>query len=135
LPAPGEVFFAGPQNPAEAGTWLEGLKSWRADRLNRLRYDDSQYDRPDQTRTQPVFSQPTLEPQFEIRDESLAWATLAGRAPEISPDVARTRPRGSHWLPPRRGWQLRCAILVAVAVPVSGTRYGPHSNWPESKIK
>src|SRR5205085_11477451 len=31
-PPPGEVFFSGPQDPADAGAWLDGLKSWRIDR-------------------------------------------------------------------------------------------------------
>jgi gamma-glutamyl hercynylcysteine S-oxide synthase len=56
-PAPGEVFFSGPDSPAEAAGWLEGLKAWRTDRRTRLRYDGSQYDRPDLEWTQHIFNQ------------------------------------------------------------------------------
>ena len=59
-PPPGEVFFSGPQDPAEGAAWLAGLKAWRADRLTRLRYDGSQYDRPELAWTQQVFSQVQL---------------------------------------------------------------------------
>ena len=59
-PPPGEVFFSGPQDPADAGAWLDGLKSWRIDRLIRLRYDNAQYKRPELTWTQHVFSQVQL---------------------------------------------------------------------------
>jgi iron(II)-dependent oxidoreductase len=57
-PPPEEVFFSGPQSPADA--WREGLKAWRADRLARMRYDGSQYDRPELTWTRRVFSQVQL---------------------------------------------------------------------------
>jgi len=56
-PAPEEVFFAGPQNPADTATWLGGLKTWRADRLMHLRYHDGQYRRPELAWDQHVFSQ------------------------------------------------------------------------------
>src|SRR6266849_1469157 len=57
-PAPEEIFFPGPSGNADG--WLAGLKAWRADRLTRLRYDGSQYDRSDLTWTQQVFSQVQL---------------------------------------------------------------------------
>jgi gamma-glutamyl hercynylcysteine S-oxide synthase len=56
-PPPSEVFFSGPDSPAETPAWLEGLKAWRADRRTRLRYDGSQYDRSDLEWTQHVFTQ------------------------------------------------------------------------------
>jgi len=59
-PAPEEIFFSGPQNSADAAGWLAGLKAWRADRRIRLRYDGSQYDRPDLAWTQQIFSQVQL---------------------------------------------------------------------------
>jgi iron(II)-dependent oxidoreductase len=59
-PAPGEVFFPGPLSPAEAEAWRAGLKAWRAERSTRLRYDSSQYDRPELAWTQHVFSQVQL---------------------------------------------------------------------------
>jgi iron(II)-dependent oxidoreductase len=60
MPPPGEVFFAGPEQPADAAAWLEGLKGWRTDRRTRLRYDGAQYDRPELEWTQHVFSQVQL---------------------------------------------------------------------------
>jgi iron(II)-dependent oxidoreductase len=59
-PPPSEVFFPGPEDPADSAAWLAGLKAWRADRLTRLRYDDSQYRRPELAWTQHVFSQVQL---------------------------------------------------------------------------
>ena len=59
-PAPDEVFFSGPQDSADAGGWLAGLKAWRSDRLARMRYDGSQYDRPELAWTQQIFSQMQL---------------------------------------------------------------------------
>jgi gamma-glutamyl hercynylcysteine S-oxide synthase len=56
-PPPSEVFFSGPDSPAETTGWLEGLKAWRADRRTRLRYDGSQYDRRDLEWTQHIFTQ------------------------------------------------------------------------------
>ncbi|HTF45568.1 MAG TPA: hypothetical protein VK641_16805, partial [Terriglobales bacterium] len=56
-PPPSEVFFPGPDSPAETPAWLEGLRAWRADRRTRLRYDGSQYDRADLEWTQHVFTQ------------------------------------------------------------------------------
>jgi iron(II)-dependent oxidoreductase len=60
LPPPSDVLYPGPVNPAEASAWLAGFKSWRSDRLTRLRYDGSQYDRPELAWTQHVFSQVQL---------------------------------------------------------------------------
>src|SRR5258708_30158659 len=57
-PAPEEIFFPGPSG--DPVRWLEGLKAWRADRLTRLRYDGSQYDRPELSWTQQIFSQVQL---------------------------------------------------------------------------
>ena len=59
-PAPGEVFFQGPESPEAAATWLAGLKAWRAERRTRLRYDGSQYERPELEWTQHIFSQVQL---------------------------------------------------------------------------
>jgi len=60
LPPPGEVFFSGPEQPSDAAAWLAGLKAWRNDRRTRLRYDGSQFDRPELEWTQHVFSQVQL---------------------------------------------------------------------------
>ena len=46
-PPPSEVFFPGPASPSDAPGWLEGLKAWRNDRITRLGYNSSQYDRSD----------------------------------------------------------------------------------------
>src|ERR1041385_319389 len=55
-----EVFLAGPKNSAEFSDWLAGLKKWRDERRNQLRYDGSQCDRADLAWTQRVFSQVQL---------------------------------------------------------------------------
>lgn len=57
VPAPEDTFFFGPESAGEAENWLAGLKAWRTERLTRLRYDGSQYDRPKLEWTQHVFSQ------------------------------------------------------------------------------
>ena len=57
-PAPEEIFFPGPTGDTDG--WLAGLKAWRADRLTRLRYNGSEYDRPELAWTQHVFSQVQL---------------------------------------------------------------------------
>jgi formylglycine-generating enzyme required for sulfatase activity len=59
-PPPSEVFFAGPNSPAEASAWLESLKAWRNQRRTLLRYEDSQYVRQELQWTQGVFSQVQL---------------------------------------------------------------------------
>jgi len=60
LPGPDEVFFPGPEDAATSATWLEQLKAWRADRRTRIRYDGSQFERPELEWTQHVFSQVQL---------------------------------------------------------------------------
>jgi len=59
-PLPADVFFSGPQSPADAPAWLDGLRAWRADRLIRLRYNGSQFTRPELAWTRHVFSQVQL---------------------------------------------------------------------------
>ena len=60
MPAPAEVFFPGPDDPAGAAAWLEQIKAWRADRRVGLRYDGAQFSRPELEWTQHVFSQVQL---------------------------------------------------------------------------
>jgi gamma-glutamyl hercynylcysteine S-oxide synthase len=60
MPGPGEVFFPGPEQSSEAAAWLDGLRAWRIDRRTRLRYDGSQFARPELEWTQHVFSQVQL---------------------------------------------------------------------------
>ncbi|MGA9798562.1 MAG: SUMF1/EgtB/PvdO family nonheme iron enzyme [Terriglobales bacterium] len=60
LPLADEIFFAGPQEPSDAEAWRAHLKAWRAERLIRLRYDGSQYERPELAWTQKVVSQVQL---------------------------------------------------------------------------
>jgi formylglycine-generating enzyme required for sulfatase activity len=57
VPQPEDTFFAGPVSPDDVDGWLTGLKSWRTDRLTRLRYDGSEYGRPELEWTQHVLSQ------------------------------------------------------------------------------
>jgi len=60
LPPPSEVFFFGPTSSSDQPGWLQGLKAWRKDRSTLLRYDGSQYDRPDLQWTQHIFNQVQL---------------------------------------------------------------------------
>ncbi len=57
---PQEVLLAGPDDPGGAANWLAGLKAWRQERLARLRYDGSEYARPELAWTQRIFSQAQL---------------------------------------------------------------------------
>src|SRR5579862_5576601 len=66
-PPPKEVFFSGPDVPSQAADWLEGLKAWRAERRTRLRYNGSEYERPELEWTQHIF----LQVQVLIWDRSL----------------------------------------------------------------
>src|ERR1700733_14222523 len=59
-PPPSEVFFSGPASRSDQPNWLEGLKSWRRDRRTLLRYNGSEYNRPDLQWTQRIFSQVQL---------------------------------------------------------------------------
>ncbi len=54
---PTDVLLPGPENPAAADAWRAGMKSWREDRLGRLRYDGAEYSRPELAWTQHVYSQ------------------------------------------------------------------------------
>ncbi|MGH9746513.1 MAG: formylglycine-generating enzyme family protein [Candidatus Acidiferrales bacterium] len=55
--SPQDVFLAGPAGAADRAAWLERIKAWRKERLTRLRYDGSQYERPELAWTQRVVSQ------------------------------------------------------------------------------
>jgi iron(II)-dependent oxidoreductase len=57
---PQDVLLPGPENPRAAASWLAGLKSWRQDRLTRLRFDGSEYARLELAWTQRIFSQVQL---------------------------------------------------------------------------
>ena len=57
IPPPYEVLLGGPEDPAGQPAWLSGLKQWRAERLTRMRYDGSEYERPELAWTRRVFSQ------------------------------------------------------------------------------
>ncbi|MGO9125768.1 MAG: formylglycine-generating enzyme family protein [Terriglobales bacterium] len=60
VPQPEDTFLFGPASPDDAENWHAGLRAWRADRRMHLRYDGSQYDRPELEWTQHVFSQVQL---------------------------------------------------------------------------
>jgi gamma-glutamyl hercynylcysteine S-oxide synthase len=60
LPAPGEIFFSGPEDSANAAAWLQRIKAWRTERRTLLRYDGLQFERPELEWTQHIFSQVQL---------------------------------------------------------------------------
>jgi gamma-glutamyl hercynylcysteine S-oxide synthase len=59
-PPPSEVFFFGPESPSDQPAWLERLRAWRNTRKTLLRYDGSEYERPELAWTQRIFSQVQL---------------------------------------------------------------------------
>ena len=60
LPAPGEIFFSGPEDSANTAAWLQRIKAWRTERRTLVRYDGLQFDRPELEWTQHIFSQVQL---------------------------------------------------------------------------
>lgn len=59
-PGPSEVFFPGPPNPSAFDAWFADLRAWRANRLQNLRYDGSEYARPEFAWTRKSFTQVQL---------------------------------------------------------------------------
>jgi gamma-glutamyl hercynylcysteine S-oxide synthase len=59
-PGPTDVFFPGPADPSETASWLAGLQAWRTERRHQLRFDDSDYTRPELDWTKRVYSQVQL---------------------------------------------------------------------------
>jgi gamma-glutamyl hercynylcysteine S-oxide synthase len=59
-PSPSEVFFPGPSDPSASEAWLADLRAWRASRLQSLRYDGSEYERPELAWVRKSFSQVQL---------------------------------------------------------------------------
>lgn len=58
--SPQNEEIPGPPAPAEFKAWMEDIRHWRAERLIRMGYDGSQYQRPELTWTQSSFIQPQL---------------------------------------------------------------------------
>ena len=54
---PADVLLPGPENPAAADAWRTQMKAWRQERLQRLRYQGTEYERPELAWTQHVYSQ------------------------------------------------------------------------------
>jgi hypothetical protein len=42
---PADVLLPGPENPAAADAWRTQMKAWREERLQRLRYQGTEYER------------------------------------------------------------------------------------------
>jgi len=55
--APADVLLPGPESPASAEAWRAEENAWREERLRRLRYDGSEYARPELAWTGRVYSQ------------------------------------------------------------------------------
>ncbi|MGB8589981.1 MAG: SUMF1/EgtB/PvdO family nonheme iron enzyme [Candidatus Acidiferrales bacterium] len=58
------MLIPGPANASDFKTWLADLQHWRHERLVRIGYDGSQYDRPELKWTQKSF----IQPQMMIHD-------------------------------------------------------------------
>jgi iron(II)-dependent oxidoreductase len=54
---PTDVLLPGPESSEAADAWRTGMKAWREERLGRLRYDGTEYARPELAWTQRVYSQ------------------------------------------------------------------------------
>jgi hypothetical protein len=54
---PTDVLLPGPESPAAADAWRMQMKAWREERLQRLRYQGAEYERPELAWTQHVYSQ------------------------------------------------------------------------------
>jgi gamma-glutamyl hercynylcysteine S-oxide synthase len=54
---PTDVLLPGPESPAAAEAWRTQMKAWREERLQRLRYQGTEYERPELAWTQHVYSQ------------------------------------------------------------------------------
>src|ERR1700683_1121488 len=54
---PADVLLPGPENPAAAEAWRTQMKAWREERLQRLRYQGTEYERPELAWTQHVYAQ------------------------------------------------------------------------------
>ena len=50
----------GPATPADFPRWIADMKVWRTDYLKGLKYDDSEYKRPELLWTQSSFMQPQM---------------------------------------------------------------------------
>ena len=44
---PTDLLLPGPENPAAANAWRAQMKAWREERLQRLRYQGTEYERPE----------------------------------------------------------------------------------------
>lgn len=52
--------IAGPQTPAESAGWLAEMRRWRAERLAKMDYHGTEYERPELKWTQRSFIQPQM---------------------------------------------------------------------------
>ncbi|HXW61104.1 MAG TPA: SUMF1/EgtB/PvdO family nonheme iron enzyme [Candidatus Acidoferrales bacterium] len=54
---PADVLLLGPEQPRAASAWRAEMKGWREERLRQMRYEGTEYERPDLAWTQKVYSQ------------------------------------------------------------------------------
>ena len=64
----------GPQEPGESPAWLAEMRRWRTETLANLRYNGSEYDRPELKWTQSSFIQPQM-----MVEERYFYDPVAGR--------------------------------------------------------
>ena len=72
--APQGDQIPGPAKSSDFGAWLADIKQWRAERLTRIGYNGSEYDRPELKWTQRSF----IQPQMMIEDRYF-YDTIGGR--------------------------------------------------------
>src|SRR5258706_4933821 len=72
--APQGGQIPGPANQSDFAAWLADIKHWRTERLTRIGYNGSEYDRPELKWTQRSF----VQPQLMVEDRSF-FDTLGAR--------------------------------------------------------
>src|ERR1039457_7026331 len=72
--APQGDQIPGPSNASDFAAWLADIKQWRSERLTRIGYSGSEYDRPELKWTQRSF----VQPQMMVEDRYL-YDPVAGK--------------------------------------------------------
>jgi len=54
---PADVLLLGPEHPRAASAWRAEMEGWREERLRQIRYEGTEYERPELAWTQKVYSQ------------------------------------------------------------------------------
>lgn len=89
----------GPDTPSEFPEWIASLKQWRQERLIRMGYDGSEYERPELKWTQSAF----IQPQMMCEDRYFYDPGAQPNAAATFPTQVGTPPRPVRPYDPRAG--------------------------------